>query len=188
MDDDLSSRLAQAKLAGTQPITRDALLRRLRSEATTWINAVRMQRRRVVPFENGDLWEIEIDLHFLLVALVRVERAVARAACEDAAIDQQLRGALDDFRSALPGLRVMRDVAEHADEYNLSKGQRHPVGRSEVQVWSMSVTTARGVVWSWLGHELDVDAAEAAAAALYNALDATLTPILGDSHRTDRAS
>jgi hypothetical protein len=77
----------------------------------------------------------------------------------------------------------MRDVAEHADEYNLSKGQRHAVGCAAVQVWSIGPPASGGLVWSWLGHELDVDAAEAAATELYNALDANLTPILGDSHR-----
>jgi hypothetical protein len=187
MDDDrLGSRLARARLAGTQPITEDALLGRLRSEATTWVNAVRVQRARVEPSENRDPWEVEIDLHFLLVALVRLERAVARAADEVAEVGLALRYDLARFHKSVPGLRTMRDVGEHGDEYNLSKGRRSEIRRADVQNWSMRSTAGGGLVWRWLGHELDVDAATAAAGALYNSLDAALTPILGDSHRIQR--
>jgi hypothetical protein len=182
-EETLASLLDKASLAGTQPISDDALLRRLRSEATTWMNAVRMQRARLTPSRNRDLWEVEIDLHFLLVALVRLDRAVARAAGEVAALQPTLTDELESFRKALPGLRQMRDVGEHADEYNISKGRRTAVRRAEVQSWGMHTNSAGGLVWQWIGQELDVDAACVAATTLYNCFDAELEPVLGDSHR-----
>jgi hypothetical protein len=180
----LSSLLRRASLAGTQPITDDALLRRLRSEATTWVNAVRMQRARLDPRRDRDIWEVEIDLHFLLVALVRLERAVARAAAEIPSLKSLLTEAVDAFRVDIPGLRRMRDVGEHADEYNLSKGRRSDVRRATVQSWIMDPTSAGGLVWNWIGESLDVDAAAEAAARLYNSFDSVLVPILGDSLRS----
>ena len=183
MDDGVASRLASARLAGTQPITDTALLRRLRSEATTWINAVRMQRARVEPSENRDPWEVEIDLQFLLVALVRLERSVVQAASEVPTVGVALQDDLTAYRDGTVGIRAMRDVGEHADEYNLSKGRRKDIRRADVQIWSMGSTAGGGLTWTWLGSELDVDAVTAAAGALYNTFDALLTPILGDSHR-----
>ena len=174
--------LARAALAGTQPITVLEFLRRLRSEATTWVNAVRMQRSRLEPSLNRDPWEVEIDLHFLLVALVRLERAVGRGAAEGN-LASEITPELKAFRTAIPGLRRMRDVSEHADEYNLSEGRRADVPRAQVQVWSMSNTTAGGLVWHWIGQQLDVDCANEAATKLYSRFDAVLLPILGDSLR-----
>ena len=91
---------------------------------------------------------------------------------------------LTAYRERTAGVRTMRDVGEHADEYNLSKGRRKDIRRADVQVWSMGSTAGGGLTWTWLGHELDVDAVTAAAGSLYNAFDALLTPILGDSHRS----
>ena len=178
----LSLLRAQAALAGTQPITRDALLRRLRSEATTWVNAVRMQRTRLKPVDHRDIWEVEIDLHFLLVALVRLERAVIRAV-DDAGLRPAMASELEEFNTSIPGLRRMRDVGEHADEYNLSKGRRIDVPRSQVQSWGLGKSNSGGLVWKWIGQELDVDSASDAASRLYNSFDAVLVQILGDSHR-----
>lgn len=146
---------------------------------------MRPQRRRVNQADPFDLWEIEIDLNFLLVALVRLDRTVARAADEASQVRAPLLNAVEVFRVQVPGLRTMRDVAEHADEYNLAKGRRSSsIRRSQVQNWSMSWNGNGGLVWHWLGHELDVDSASSAATTLYNAFDATLVPILGDSHRS----
>ncbi len=115
-----------------------------------------MQRARLEPSQNRDLWEVEIDLHFLLVALVRLERAVARAAGEVAALQPTLTDELESCRRALPGLRRMRDIGEHADEYNISKGRRTDVRRAEVQSWGMHTNSAGGLVWQWIGQELDL--------------------------------
>lgn len=56
----------------------------MRTKATTWINGVHVQHRRatrprVDPEAPGDeVWRQGIDLHFLLVALTGLRRAVGR--------------------------------------------------------------------------------------------------------------
>jgi hypothetical protein len=117
-----------------------------------------MQRSRLEPSQNRDLWEVEIDLHFLIVALVRLGRAVIRAV-DETGLRLAMASKLEAFTTATPGLRQMRDVGEHADEYNLSKGRRSDVPRAQVQSWSLSTNTAGGLVWRWIGQELDVDSA-----------------------------
>lgn len=155
-----------------RPITDPALIERMRSEATTWINAVHVEYRRVVrplidPDSPGDeLWRQEIDLHFLLVALTRLRRAVGLASrvaeLQDLVLDRLIA-----FDRAVPSLTTIRNVAEHFDDYTTGKGRAAQVKRHQLQTWSLGTDDDNGLVWRWLGVEFSVDGAHRAATELY---------------------
>jgi hypothetical protein len=82
----LHARLAEIRQVQSRPITDDALLARMRTDATKWMNGIHVQCRRILDdyeasaTESDPLWQLEIDFYFLLVALTRLRRAVTRAA------------------------------------------------------------------------------------------------------------
>lgn len=154
------------------PLTDAALVQRMRTEATTWINAVHMQHRRVTepvvdPSAPGnEVWRQEIDLHFLLVALTRLRRAIGLTAHV-----HELHGAvlqhLTAFDEMVPSLRTFRNVAEHFDDYTTGRGRVAEITRQQLQTWSLDGPTSRGLVWRWLDIEFPVDVSHDAATALY---------------------
>jgi hypothetical protein len=75
--------------------------------------------------------------------------------------------ALAEFDAALPGLATMRNVGEHFDDYALYSPKRHHrnVTRGQLQVGSFD-----GTVFTWLGRQLDIDVALAAAEKLFSAV------------------
>lgn len=129
----------------SRPITEAALLARMRSEATSWINAVHMQRRRVLepltdPADPRTQWEQQAaDLHFLLVSLTRLRKAVKLAATEAAPLCAQLEALLADFDRRTEYLRRMRNVGEHFDDYTIGKGRDKQVGRAQLQTWNLTI-------------------------------------------------
>lgn len=155
-----------------RPITDAALIARMRSEATTWINAVHMQHRRakrplVDPDSPGDeVWRQEIDLHFFLVALTRLRRAVGLAS-RVAEIQDVLVDVLLDFDRAVPSLTTLRNVAEHFDDYTTGGGRAAQIKRHQLQTWGLAENDDDGLVWRWLGVEFPVDGAHGAATGLY---------------------
>ena len=155
-----------------RPITDAALVARMRSEATTWINAVHMQRRRashplVNPDAVGDeFWRQEIDLHFLVVALFRLRRAIALAATVDD-LEAELNARLASFDEQVPWLKQVRHVAEHFDDYTTDKGRDPSIRRSQLQVWSLGEDEQNGLVWRWLDLDVSVEATHDAATDLY---------------------
>lgn len=120
-----------------RPITDPALIERMRSEATTWINAVHMQHRRAKNPHEDDVWRQEIDLYFLLVALTRLRRAVGLAT-RVAELQDPLLDRLIEFDRAIPSLTTLRNVAEHFDDYTTGKGRAANVKRHQLQVWGRS--------------------------------------------------
>jgi hypothetical protein len=173
-----------------EPPSEGVIVERLRTEATLWINAVHLQVARInrrhakENMEPVEITTIEVDLHFLLVALVRLQRCVNRV-CETV---PGLRTTLDahssTFDGEIPPLRKLRNVSEHIDEYNLDAGRNPSVSRRQVQTWAMVTNDDGGLVWKWLGESLDVQRSEAAAVALYRGFlsdcDAYLT-----AHRSE---
>lgn len=170
----------------TRPITDDALVERMSSEATTWINAVQMQLRRIKqplvdPEAPGEeVWGQAIDLHFLLVALTRLRRAVGLVTrvpeLQDALIDY-----LVQFDREVPSLTTLRNVAEHFDDYTTGKGRASQITRNQLQSWSLGEGAGQTLVWRWLGVEFSVDGAHQAARLLYRSFVADANEYLARS-------
>jgi hypothetical protein len=133
---------------------------------------IALQRRRLQepdPMDDTFVFRCWADLQFLVIALRRLRRAaeLAKSVC---GVEGSLEGALSEFDRALPGLRKMRDVGEHIDDYARGQGYRKDVDRRQVQVGTWD-----GRVFKWLDNELDIDGALLAAEKLFHALNQTVT-------------
>lgn len=115
------------------------------------------------------------DLQFLIVALVRL-RAAAKTFQK--ASGAKIAEAIEAFDAALPKLRKMRDVAEHIDEYAIDSGRRMDVSRCELAVGAWDGTT-----FSWMNSTLNIEKAQAAAEALFRALQTERDRVLQRSER-----
>jgi len=107
------------------------------------------------------------DLQFLLIVLhrLRIAANVARKA-RGVSIDADIK----KFDEALPHLKIMRDVGEHVDVYAVDSSKRH---NKEVSRRAVQMGTWDGVTFSWLGRDLNIDTARAAAEALFFAVSKT---------------
>lgn len=170
-----------------RPITDTALVERMRTEATTWINAVHMQHRRVTnplvdPETPGEeVWRQEIDLHFLLIGLTRLRRAVGLSTRVGELQDSVL-ALVVAFDKEVPSLAMLRNVAEHFDDYTTGKGRLTQIERHQLQVWSLGEDARRGLVWRWLDTEFAVDVAHRAATNLYRSFLADANQYLAHTH------
>lgn len=164
--------LARFAEAQRKPVTDPALVERMKTEATTWINAVHMQYHRISrPVASPDdgavqYWRQEIDLHFLLVALTRLRRAVVLAA-RVTQLQRALNDRVADFDRDVPYLLRLRNVAEHVDDYTTGRGRDRRVMRWQLQNWSLGSDQDGNVTWSWLGEEVDSAKGRLAAVDLY---------------------
>ena len=140
----------------------------LRSEARRWWNATHIQVMRLRDAEQEfDLQLIEIDLHFLLVALKRLERCARNIGEIAPMLSDETEGALATFQKAVPGLTRMRDSSEHIDEYAVGLGRRNKAGEPWTRVQEGTFGVVGGVRWGWIDEELAVEEAYAAAADLW---------------------
>jgi hypothetical protein len=155
------------------PPSEGVIFERLRTESTIWINAVHLQvtridRRHAQKYmELEDITAVEVDLHFLLVALVRLQRCVNRVGANIPGLSASLDQRASIFEREIPSLRKLRNVSEHIDEYNLDAGRNRSVSRRQVQTWAFDTNDDGGLVWRWLGETLDVRRSQEAAVALY---------------------
>jgi hypothetical protein len=106
------------------------------------------------------------DFHFLVVSLTRLRRA-AQLAARVPELHRHLADAIARFDSALPGLKAMRDVSEHIDEYALDQGQRRNVSRQELEVSSLA---EEGPTLNWLGSTLNASDALRSSQELFVAI------------------
>jgi len=106
------------------------------------------------------------DFDFLIVALTRLRRATSLAA-KIPQLQASLDTALVEFDKALPDLKKMRDVAEHADDYALDHGRQKTVARQSLGV---STIEADGPTLCWLQARLNAREACRASRALFAAL------------------
>jgi hypothetical protein len=149
------------------------IVERLRTEATNWINAVSLQSGRIGRRfrkqhpEQVQVQALEVDLHFFLVAVVRLRRCIERTAKRVPGLDAPLGNRLVAFDSELPWLARVRNVSEHIDEYNLDEGRDETVHRWQVQTWFLDTTNDGGPIWGWLGERLDIEQTEKEALTLY---------------------
>jgi hypothetical protein len=87
----------------------------------------------------------------LIVALTRLRRA-AQLAAGIPELNATVAVALVQFDNALPGLKAMRDVAEHIDEYAIDQGRKKSVARQSLEV---SALDDEGPTLNWLGNKLN---------------------------------
>lgn len=185
LPDEFRDCLADFEATQARPIDDSALIARMQTEATKWINAVHMQSRRVArPLVNSDdlgaeVWRQEIDLYFLLVALTRLRRAISLAA-QVVELRPRLNSRLAEFDNQVPYLSRLRNVSEHFDDYTVGRGRDSRVRRSQLQVSSLSKDTNGQLMWNWLGERVLLEAVHAAAQALYRGfLDDAAHPVDG---------
>jgi hypothetical protein len=170
-----------------QPPSDDAALERCCRLVNIELHAVALQRRRLRSSEPEDedfIMRWWTDLGFLIVALLRLRRA-AGVVLGTTYVSDELRSALATFDAATPSLHLMRNIAEHADDYAVDHPKRHvkTIDRRQLEVGDWDGTTFR-----WLHHQLNIDVALAAAEDLFRVLRGTLTraarPNGADSERS----
>lgn len=172
MPDRVRELLAEFADVQTRPITEPALVDRMRTDATRWINAVHMQHRRISrPLVDShdpgtEVWRQEVDLHFLIVALTRLRRAVGLAT-RVAQLQEELVVHIDTFDRRVPCLVRLRNAGEHFDDYTIDRGRDPEVRRAQLQSWSLSSDPDGHLRWDWLGERLDLEEVHAGATTLY---------------------
>lgn len=142
-------------------------LERAKSLCNIAIFTVSLQYRRLQTAEPEDkafIFRELADFHFMITALIRL-RTSAKIAARVPYASKIINRAIKQFDGALPALIKMRDVLEHIDDYALDKGRHTDVQRQQLQV-----TQWGSAVYSWLGEELNVDDALAAAEKLFRAV------------------
>jgi hypothetical protein len=82
-------------------------------------------------------------------------------------LKDSVASAIGAFDMALPHLRVMRNVGEHADAYAVDHTNRH---HRDVDRTQLAVGTWDGTTYRWLDRELNVEAAMAASDTLHRTL------------------
>lgn len=150
--------------------TYDEIIERamLRANRAMW--SIHLQIRRIHGTETDEqfLLRREIDFEFLVVALWRLRRA-ALLARKANAIEKDIKNAIYQFDSRLPGLRRLRDTAEHIDEYSVERGKESSVERRYLENRMIS---DEGRTWSWLDASINTEKALDAASELFESLKA----------------
>ena len=147
-------------------------LERARRFANRAVLTIELQRRRLRSDEPEDghfIFRRWADVQFLIVALGRLRRA-GELAARVPGTRQHMMDAVASFDAALPGLKVMRDVGEHIDEYGVDSHRRH---NQSVQRTSLEVGTCdRDGSFDWLGYRIESDIALEASYQLFGAIKA----------------
>ena len=154
------------KINSPKKSTSAAILARALSLANDAMFTIGMQCRRLRSVEPEDkVFSLRwwADLQMLIGVLCRLRLAALAAGRAQGA---RVGKAIEAFEQAIPDLILMRDVAEHMDEYATDSGKRihKTITRRMVQVGSWDGTT-----FSWI-RNLDIDEARLAAQALFATL------------------
>jgi len=168
------------------------VVERLRTEATNWFNAVALQSGRIdrrfrkqYP-DHVEIQALEIDLHFFLVAAVRLRRCIEQVSRRVPGLSGRVTTRLRSFDIETPSLLRLRNVSEHVDEYNLDEGHDDTVSRRQVQTWYLDTADGGGAIWGWLGQRLDIERTAKAALSLYRGflsdVDTWAVAALADTH------
>ena len=145
----------------------EATYERARRLANLAVWTVELQCRRVKTIEPEDdsfvmrRWQ---DFQFLIVALARLRRAGTLAAKVNL-IKRDINAALKEFDVALPNLKLMRDVAEHIDDYAMDKGRNKDIDRKALEVFVLDESAV-----NWLGRDLDLNVALQASLNLFRVI------------------
>lgn len=144
-----------------------ATIERAHNLASEAIHMVVLQRRRLQSAKSEDetfILRPWADFQFFIVSLRRLRQAALLAA-RPSASKAAIESAISEFDESLPGLRKMRNVGEHVDEYAVERGRDRSVSRRALQGGTFNATTLE-----WLGERLDTDEALAVAERLYGAI------------------
>ena len=155
--------------------TKSNILIRAARLANDAVVAVDMQLERIrsgLRSRDPDaLWKVPIDIEFLVASLwkARLAAYLARSAIGPSWT------ALDEFNTAVPDLKLMRDVIQHVDEYGRDgDGRRHRnpytgerIGRRWLHTMQLGDKS-----FGWLGGIIDFDGARAASFNLLLAIRA----------------
>jgi hypothetical protein len=150
------------------------------SAANDAMRGVAMQHYRVLAelpederFFAGAGFRRELDLHLMLVLLLRLRRAVGLAS--NLLASDSLRHALEAF-DADGATRRMRNVGEHLDEYIEGRGHAQPSVSSAslgLRLWGESSTGTSTFMWA--GGSIELDDVKTSAEVLYGALRSAIT-------------
>jgi hypothetical protein len=128
--------------------------------------AVALQVRRLRSAEPEDsefLFRKWSDFDFLVVSLTRLRRSV-QLGLKHPQAKAVLEQALAEFDSKLPGIKLIRNVAEHIDDYAIERGRTRTVSRLNLESSTLSL---RGPTLSWLGAYVNANTALRAAEKLF---------------------
>lgn len=139
--------------------------------------AVSVQCRRLAGREPEDevfVFRRLTDFDFLIVALIRLRRA-AMIAARVPETKRIVSVAIGTFDAALPGLKKLRDVAEHIDEYAVDSGRDHSVSRIELE----AAFPTEDLTLDWLGQTINAGEALQASQVLLAAIQSASVAFAG---------
>ena len=154
--------------SNTTPDSEEILYRAV-MRANRAMFAIDMQVRRIGSSEpeDGEFLARRIaDFEFLIVAATRLRRA-ANLAKRAPETSTQITNALVQFDQSLPGLKKLRDIAEHIDDYSVDKGNDESIDRMYLE---NCMVTGSGQTWTWLGESINTDDLRNASSALFREL------------------
>ena len=125
------------------------------------ISRVREERVDVEPFVMRPF----VDLEFLLVALTRLRRA-ANVINLFPYTETKLSQAIEKFDKRLSGLKQLRNITEHYDEYLLKIDRGKNIDLKTIRSGYMTKCMSYDSV-EWMDFRLDLDECLAAAKELY---------------------
>jgi hypothetical protein len=120
--------------------------RRLANLAVWSIDLQCRRLRSAEPEDSTFVLRRWADFGFLVVSLIRLRRA-AQLAASLPNVQPLILPAIECFDAALPGLKAMRDVAEHIDDYALDCGRIPTIPPQSLEV---STLEERGPTLHWL--------------------------------------
>ncbi len=167
------------RVAPPTPAEVTAILDRSRSLANHTANVVRLQAERVRS-KPEDPWQTIYDYELLIGALSRFRNAlrIAEYVPEVAGEVIQIVAAFD---GSLPGLRKMRNVLEHTDQYAVDAQHfgKSRQGNKEVFRQQLQSSNVGEDEYHWLGETLSVQGALVAVSSAYAAIKEVQTRYLG---------
>jgi hypothetical protein len=134
--------------------------------ATDAMWSINLQHRRIhseEPEDNSFLMRVLVDIQFYIIALNKLPLAI-EIISDEHDISEEIKSALDDFKSKVPGLRKMRNVIEHIDKYSIDEGREKTIPRQMIHV-----QTFDGENSEWLGIKFNINDAYSASENLYAA-------------------
>jgi hypothetical protein len=157
-------------------IDSEEILDRAVMRANRAMFTIQMQIRRIGSAEPEDatfLWRQIADFEFLVIAATRLRRA-AELAKNAPETKTQITAAIMQFDKSLPGLKKLRDIAEHIDDYSVDQGKNKNIDRRYLE---NCMVTGGGKTWTWLGESINTDDLLDAGGALFKELKRAQTQI-----------
>lgn len=122
-----------------------------------------VQGSRLTEDDSERIYNWWADMQFFIVAAWRLRRC-AETLNENQLVDGGLSDAIAEFDSQTVGLKSMRDIPEHLDDYLPETPNRH---KKQISSSDFSIGSWDGRVYKWLGHSLHLVKTHDAASALY---------------------